>query len=553
MKKLIVLFLAVIGLSAFQTAPVTTIFMIGDSTMANKDLKGGNTERGWGEMLPGFLSSKFQVDNHAQNGRSTRSFINEGRWSVVLSKIKKGDYVFIQFGHNDEKPDTVRHTDPETTFKANLERFVNDARDKGGIPVLFNSIARRNFVKGVLTDTHGAYREVPAEVARELNVPYIDANKLTSDWLENLGDVPSRKYFMWVDSMTQACCPHGREDNTHLNIQGGRKVAGMLIDAVGKILPTIGKEINQYDYVVAKDGTGDFFTVQEAIDAVPNFRKSKRTTILVRAGEYKEKLVVPESKINISLIGEDGTSITGNDYADKENIFGEPMSTSGSATCYIYAPDFYAENITFQNSAGRVGQAVAAFVSGDRVMFKKCRFLGFQDTLYTYDKESRQYYEDCYIEGTVDFIFGWSEAVFNRCELHSKGAGFITAPATDKGSKYGYIFYDCDITADPDVSNVCLGRPWRPYAKSVYIRCNMGPHIEFLGWNEWEKPEAEKGSFFAEYKSIGAGGKKDSRISWSHQLSDKELIKNYDIHAVLHGEDNWDPAANGNVLLKIVR
>ncbi len=550
MKKIVLLFLCVIGMCAFQSAPVTTIFMIGDSTMANKDLTGGNTERGWGEMLPGFLSDKFEVDNHAQNGRSTHSFINEGRWNVVLDKIKKGDYVFIQFGHNDEKADTAKHTDPETTFKANLEKFVNETREKGGIPVLFNSIARRNFVNEVLTDTHGRYREVPAEVAKELNVPFVDANKLTSDWLESLGDNPSRQYFMWVDSMKQACCPKGRKDNTHLNIMGARKVAGMFIDAVGKVVPAIGQEIRHYDYVVAKDGSGDFFTVQEAINAVPDFRKNKRTTILVRKGVYDEKLIVPECKINVSLIGEDGAVVTGNGYADKLNAFGEPMSTSGSASCYIYAPDFYAENITFENSAGIVGQAVAAFVSGDRDIFKHCRFLGFQDTLYTFGKDSRQYYDNCYIEGTVDFIFGRSEAVFNNCELRSKGRGYVTAPSTDPGQKYGYVFYDCNLTADSGVTGVCLGRPWQPTAKCVFIRCNMGPHIDILGWNEWSKPEAEKQSYFAEYKSTGAGGNSNSRISWSHQISDKELMKNYDIHAVLHGDDNWDPTVSGSQLMK---
>jgi pectinesterase len=553
MKKLIFLFLIVIGLCAFQSAPVITIFMIGDSTMANKDLTGGNTERGWGEMLPGFFSEHIVVDNHAMNGRSSRSFINEGRWDVVLSKIKKGDYVFIQFGHNDEKPDTARHTDPETTFRNNLKRFVNETRDKGGIPVLFNSIARRNFVNDHLEDTHGRYREVPAEVAKELNAPFVDANKITSDWLKELGDIPSRNYFMWIEPNTLACCPQGRKDNTHLNIQGARKIAGMFANAICVKVPALASELCHYDYVVAKDGSGDFFTVQEAVNAVPDFRKAKRTTILVRSGEYKEKLIVPESKIKISLIGEDGAVITNDGYADDINIYGEPMSTSGSATCYLFSPDFYAENITFQNSAGKVGQAVAAFVSGDRMMFKHCRFLGFQDTLYTYGKDSRQYYEDCYIEGTVDFIFGWSEAVFNRCELRSKGSGYITAPSTDQGKKYGYIFYDCNLTADPGVDHVCLGRPWRLYAKSVYIRCNMGAHIEMLGWNGWGKPEAEKKCFFAEYQSSGVGGKKDSRISWSHQLSEKDYIRNYDINVVLLGDDNWNPSVKGNETPIIIR
>ena len=176
-----------------------------------------------------------------------------------------------------------------------------------------------------------------------------------------------------------------------------------------------------YDIVVAQDGSGDFTTIQEAVNSVPDFRKKARTTILVKKGVYKEKLIIAPCKINLSIIGEDGAVITYDDYASKLNRFGDEKSTSGSASCYIYAPDFIAENITFENSSGPVGQAVACFVSGDRATFRNCRFLGCQDTLYTYGVHSRQYYENCYIEGTVDFIFGKSTAVFNRCTIHSKG------------------------------------------------------------------------------------------------------------------------------------
>lgn len=209
---------------------------------------------------------------------------------------------------------------------------------------------------------------------------------------------------MWIPEGVCAACPKGREDNTHLNVYGARTIAGLTVDAIAKEVPVLGPFIRHYDFVVAKDGSGDFFTIQEAIHAVPDFRKAGRTTILVRKGVYKEKVVIPESKISISLIGEDGAILTNDDFASKKNCFGEEMSTSGSSTCYIYAPDFYAENITFENSAGRVGQAVACFVSGDRAYFKNCRFLGNQDTLYTYGKDSRQFYDHCYIEGTVDFI-----------------------------------------------------------------------------------------------------------------------------------------------------
>lgn len=550
--KLILLLGLFLLFSAFKSdKPVITIFMIGDSTMADKNLTGGNPERGWGHMLPGYLSEDIRVDNHAQNGRSSKSFIDEGRWDKVLSLIKKGDYVFIQFGHNDEKPKADRHTDPGTTFDANLSRFVNETRAKGGIPVLFNSIVRRNFGEGdKLVDTHGAYLDSPRNVAKELNVPFIDMNKITHDLVEGLGPDASKKLFMWVTPNTVPAIPKGREDNTHLTVYGGRVVAGLTIDAIARVVPQLAPYVRHYDFVVAQDGSGDFFTLQEAIDAVPDFRKAARTTILIRKGVYKEKIVVPESKINISLTGQEGAVISYDDYANKLNIFGETKGTSGSSSCYIYAPDFYAENITFENTAGPVGQAVACFVSADRVYFKNCRFLGFQDTLYTYGKDCRQYYEDCYIEGTVDFIFGWSAAVFNRCHIHSKGNGYVTAPSTDKNQKYGYVFYDCRLTADAGVGNVYLSRPWRPYAQAVYIRCQLGRHIAPAGWNNWGNQANEKTAFYAEYKSKGEGANPQSRAPFSHQLKD---LKDYDIQAVLAGTDGWNPIKTGNALLEIKR
>lgn len=573
-KTLLLLAAALILFSAFRAdKSVITIFMIGDSTMANKKMDGGNPERGWGMVLPGFFSEDIKIDNHAANGRSSKSFISEGRWEKVISKVKKGDYVFIQFGHNDEKADSTRHTVPGTTFDENLRRYVNETRAKGGIPVLFNSIVRRNFVQPkdasitkdvrrtpgekeqpkegtILFDTHGAYLDSPRNVAKELGVTFIDMNKITHDLVQELGPVESKKLFMFVEPNQVPAFPKGREDNTHLNIYGARTIAGLAVDAIGKAIPELAKYIRQSDYVVAQDGSGDFFTVQEAINAVPDFRKNIRTTILVRKGTYKEKIIIPESKINISLIGEDGAVLTYDGFANKKNVFGENMGTSGSSGCYIYAPDFYAENITFENSSGPVGQAVACFVSADRAFFKNCRFLGFQDTLYTYSKQSRQYYEDCYIEGTVDFIFGWSTAVFNRCHIHSKRDGYVTAPSTDQGKKYGYVFYDCKLTAEPEATKVYLSRPWRPYAQAVFIRCEIGKHILPEGWNNWGKKENEKTAFYAEYESRGEGANPKARAAFSHQLKN---LKGYEIKTVLAGDDGWNPVEDGNRLLDVKR
>lgn len=294
----------------------------------------------------------------------------------------------------------------------------------------------------------------------------------------------------------------------------------------------------KYDFVVAQDGSGDFTTVQEAINAVPDFRKANRTTILIKKGDYKEKVIIPECKINLTLIGEDGAKITYDDYASKPNRFGEEKSTSGSASCYIYAPDFIAENLTFENSSGPVGQAVACFVSGDRAIFRNCRFLGCQDTLYTYGYPTRQYYEDCYIEGTVDFIFGKATAVFNRCNIHSRGDGYVTAPATPEDSKYGYVFHDCKLTGADGVKNVPLSRPWRPYAQAIFINCDLGDHISPAGWNNWGKESNEKTVTYAEYSSKGPGANPSARAPYSHQLTDPTP---YAITTVLAGDDGWNP------------
>lgn len=294
-----------------------------------------------------------------------------------------------------------------------------------------------------------------------------------------------------------------------------------------------------YHFIVAQDGTGDFCTVQEAVNAVPDFRKGGPTRILVKKGVYKEKLIVPNTKDGVQLYGEDGAVITYDDYASKQNVFGENKGTSGSSSVYIFGPNFLAENITFENTSGPVGQAVACQIGADRVVFRRCRFLGFQDTLYTFGENTREYFEDCYIEGTVDFIFGKATTVFNRCELRSNlTGGYLTAPATPQGKPYGYVFFDCRMTADDGVEDgsVWLSRPWRPYAKCVFIRCELGRHIRPEGWNNWGNPANEQTAYYAEYQSRGEGAKTDQRALWSHQLVN---ISHYDMKTILAGDDGW--------------
>lgn len=342
-RQILYLLAAVLLLSAFtmDTSRPFTIFMVGDSTMADKSLKGNNPERGWGMMLQGFFTENVTVDNYAVNGRSTKSFINEGRWDAVLKKIRKGDYVFIEFGHNDEKTNETLYTEPGTTFDENLRRFVRETREKGGIPVLFNSIVRRNFPPNgktfanateardflsasgghyaqegdVLVDTHGAYLESPKKVAAEMNVPFIDLNRLTREMVARYGREGSKKIWQHIPAGVYEACPNGRTDNTHLCVYGARIVAGIAIDAVAKQIPEIARYVRHYDYVVSTQGRGDFFTIDEAVKEIQNPEK-KKVSVLVLPGEYEaSKGVLKEAKNKkITFVKQKGTVIADNGF-----------------------------------------------------------------------------------------------------------------------------------------------------------------------------------------------------------------------------------------------
>lgn len=316
--------LTVFILSAFRQDKIVTIFMIGDSTMANKSLKNGNLERGWGMALQCYFDDAIRIDNHAVNGRSSKSFIDEGRWQIVVDKIRPGDYVFIQFGHNDEKPKADRHTEPGSTFDENLRKFVRETREKGGIPVLFNSVVRRNFLKQVpqndddealrnttgptkvqaneegdtLVDTHGAYVISPLNVANEMGVVFVDANKITHELEQGMGREASKKLHMWFLPGEEPSVPKGRQDNTHYNVYGAHVVAALLADATANKIPALKKHIVHYDMSVATNGIGDYFDVQKAVDAAPD---GKKTTIQLFEGEWTKPDVPKSKKIKFVL------------------------------------------------------------------------------------------------------------------------------------------------------------------------------------------------------------------------------------------------------------
>jgi pectinesterase len=284
-------------------------------------------------------------------------------------------------------------------------------------------------------------------------------------------------------------------------------------------------------FVVAPDGSGDYTTIQAAIDACKAFPDA-RVTVFIKNGIYHEKVKVPACNTKLSLIGEsaDKTIISFGDYFDK--IGRGRNSTFYTYTLMIEVDDFYAENLTIENTAGPVGQAVALHVEGDRCVFKNCRILGNQDTLYTAGQNSRQFFDSCYIEGTTDFIFGAATVLFKQCVICSKSDSYITAASTPQGKAFGYVFLNCKLIANEKVTKVYLGRPWRDYAKVVYLYCEMGPHILPSGWANWDKTSRDKTAYYAEYNNSGAGSVTDKRVLWSHRLSKKEA-KKYTIHNIL--------------------
>jgi pectinesterase len=324
MKKIIRLLSLLFVILIFTSGKhQTTIFIIGDSTAAEKPHPATNPERGWGMVFQGCFTEDILVDNHAVNGESTKSFIDEGKWQKVLDEIKPGDYVFIEFGHNDEKSkDPRRYTQVGSTFDANLRSFVKETRECKGIPVLFNCVVRRCFwsakpdfvddeklrntvydgnetiTSDTLIDTHGAYKDVPEKIAREMNVPFINANKITHDIEQGMGVIGSRKLHMWFLPGENKFVPKGKKDNTHYNYNGAHIVANALADAVGRQIPALKKYVRHYDYVVSARGRGNFMNLQEAVNAVP---AGGKVQILILDGTWNKPVVPIGKKIKFVM------------------------------------------------------------------------------------------------------------------------------------------------------------------------------------------------------------------------------------------------------------
>ena len=313
-----------------------------------------------------------------------------------------------------------------------------------------------------------------------------------------------------------------------------RKVLGLLL--LLSVVSAAWAQERQDTIVVSRDGTGNFRTLQEAIESARAFM-DYTVTIYVKNGVYKEKVIVPSWVENIDIIGEDRdkTIIT---YDDHANI--NKMGTFRTYTVKVEGSDITFKNLTIENNAAQLGQAVALHTEGDRLKFINCRILGNQDTIYTGAKFTRLYFKDCYIDGTTDFIFGPSTALFEDCIIHSKRNSYVTAASTPKEAKYGYVFKHCKLTAEPGVDKVYLGRPWRPYAYTLFIECELGKHIVLAGWHNWGKQSNEETARYMEYKNNGEGANASERVAWSKQLTKKEA-GTVTVDAIFRTQSDWNP------------
>lgn len=289
--------------------------------------------------------------------------------------------------------------------------------------------------------------------------------------------------------------------------------------------------------VVDRNGTGHFRNIQQAIDSVRAFDPKGEITIFVKKGVYKEKLILHSYLTNVKLVGEDRDKTIIN-YDDHANI--NKMGTFRTYSFLLSGNDITLENLTIENSAAPMGQAVALFVEGDRVIFRNCRFLGNQDTIYAGRENMRQYFENCYIEGTTDFIFGPSTCWFENCVIYCKSNSYITAASTPENIKYGYIFNNCKIEVAPEVKNMYLGRPWRAYAMTLFMNCYLPKGIKSEGWHNWSNAENEKTARYMEYNNTGEGASTSGRVNWVKILNRQQAAE-YTVENVFKGCDGWNP------------
>jgi pectinesterase len=491
--------------------------------------------------------------------------MKEGRWSNALAL--KGDYYLIQFGHNNEPGKPGRSTDM-ATFVSNMTQYVTDARAIGAKPILVTPMVRRQWAPGSTNKIDSSLAPYAAEVrkiAAKKKVPLVELHDRAKELCESLGKEKCYELF----SPTKKVDGTNTFDNTHLRGPGHVMFARLVVEELRKKVPKLRRVLlaearnldpetsdSKYDAVVAFDGSGTYTNLQDAIVAAPD-NGTNVFSILIKPGTYQGQFIVPQTKEHIRFIGEEteNTILTGS-WNQNEPSQAGGRAVYNNASVVVLGDDFYAEKITFQNTSGDHGQALAMRADGDREVFKQCRFLGWQDTLLI--NNGRYYFTNCYVEGHVDFIYGSAAAVFDRCEIHSKNGGHVTAANTPQSKPFGYVFMNCRLTGDPTpwMTNgvpvntnsppmADLGRPWRPYASVTYLNCEMGDHIKPEGWNNWKNPDNEQTARYSEYNSTGPGANPEARVTWAKQLT-KEEADQITVEAVLGGDDEWMPGTVGD-------
>jgi pectinesterase len=527
------------------------IVLVGDSTVVDRS--------GWGLGFKQYLNrGKVQCINLAHGGCSTLSYMREGLWKKALAL--KGKYYLILFGANNQPGKPGRSTSM-ATFIANIKQYVHDTRRIGAIPVLVTPMTRREWDKShpeKIKSSLAPWAAAVRNIAAEKHVPLIDLQAMSIRLCNAWGPKKCLEF-----SPVKYSGGQKRYDGTHLNTMGsmifGRLVAGSL----GKVVPALDPVLRSapprndpvthttaFNEVVSHDSTENDGRLRNAIRLAPD-NSGKPYKILIEPGIYTGPFIVPRGKNNIELIGENpATTIITFPFNVYEYVKHETYQFNPGFE--VQGNGFRAENITFRNTSGDHGQALALRVDGDREAFRNCRILGWQDTLMV--NNGRDYFRKCYIAGRVDFIYGSATAVFDHCEVHSRNGGHYTAASTPRNQLFGFVFLNCRLTGDshPWINpagkpvhvtkypHVDLGRPWRPYASVAYIRCWMGKQVAPYGWNNWGKVSNEKTARYSEYRSTGPGADPRGRVKWAHQLTPRQA-GGYTLKNILGGTDHWNP------------
>ncbi len=569
-----------------RTRPV--IFVVGDSTSSAYQ-QSERPRAGWGQALPLLLGPQAGVFDYAWSGASSKSFADAGLLHEVTAMLQPGDYLLISFGHNDEKvQDPARGTDPQTTFKDYLQKYIDSARARGAKAVLVTPVERRRFsALGIAQDSHGAYPQAVRELAAATGTPLVDLTASSKDLWQKLGPEGTKSHFLYASPGQYPQYPEGVADNTHFQAEGALAVARLVaselqaqqtvppgyfqhvdaqLDPLGGIHWPSERPIDKP--VVLEVGAGSVFrTVQAAVDAVPA-GNTHRTQIRIAPGTYRELIRVPANKPRISFIGlgdraEDVVLVYDNASGTPKPDGTGPYGTGGSASVRIDGPDFTAANLTFSNDFDEAAnqemknrQAVALFLTGDRAVLRNVRCLGNQDTLLVDSPsrgvQSRFFFSHCYVEGDVDFIFGRGTAVFSGCEIRSldRGSdsnnGYVSAGSLNIQIKHGYLFAGCRFVSDAAAGTVHLGRPWHPSGDveaiaQVLIRDSwLGAHISGTPWTDMSGFSWQEARFH-ELNNNGPG----SRVTPTRPQLDPALAGEYTLEAYLRGADGWAPQLAG--------